>query len=252
MDALSNALSNAPPVADRLALDHEDLKAEITDALAALPEVQIASDADVLIARELVAPLKALQNRCVAAHKAEKQPYLDGGRAVDGFFKALRVHLDSVVALITEEASQYQTRKLALAREKAASEARIAAMLEEPAPAAPAPAAMTRVSDNGSVAVSGAVRWDYEITDEAALPRELLHLCGNCSRWRDQPDRRRHRLLCPGPCQGPDDLHPYREPNVLQRPRRHHDLHAHRQPNVLQLSAKARAAPPFTQVEKIL
>jgi hypothetical protein len=167
--------SNLPPVADRLSLDYEDLRAEITDALKATDSlVEIASDADVLIARELVAPLKALQNRCVAAHKAEKQPYLDGGRAVDGFFKALRVHLDSVVALITEEASQYQTRKLALAREKAASEARIAAMLEEPAPAAPAPAAMTRVSDNGSVAVSGAVRWDYEITDEAALPRELL------------------------------------------------------------------------------
>jgi hypothetical protein len=166
--------SNAPPVADRLALDYEDLRTEITDALEALPDLDITSDEGILRARDLVVPLKALQNRVTAAHKAEKAFYLDGGRAVDGFFKAQRVHLDAVVALITEEASQYQAKKLALAREKAASEARIAAMLEEPPPEPPRPAAATRVADNGTVAVSGAVRWDFEVVDADALPRELL------------------------------------------------------------------------------
>jgi hypothetical protein len=170
-----DALSNFPPVGDRLAIDYEDLRDEITAALKATDSlIEINSDEDVLAARELVAPLKALQGKCVAAHKAEKQMYLDGGRAVDGYFKALRVHLDSVVALITEEAGAYQTRKLAIAREQAASEARTAAMLDERPPEPLKPAAATRVADNGAVAVSGAVRWDYEITDKAALPRELL------------------------------------------------------------------------------
>jgi hypothetical protein len=170
-----DALSNLPPVADRLAMDYEELRAEITDALKATDSlVEINSDEDVLAARELVAPLKALQNKCTAAHKAEKAFYLDGGRQVDGFFKAQRVHLDSVVALITQEASAYQTRKLAEARQKAAEEARAAALFDEKPAAPPAPAAATRVCDGAAVAVSGAVRWDYEVTDEAALPRELM------------------------------------------------------------------------------
>jgi hypothetical protein len=169
-----DVLSNFPPVGDRLAIDYEDLASEIRDALAAMPEVEFTSDADMLIARELVAPLKALQNRCAAAHKVEKQPFLDGGRSVDAYFKALRVSLDAMVDAIVAEASQYQAKKLALAREKAASEARIAAMLDERPPEPLKPAAATRVADNGAVAVSGAVRWDFEVTDEAALPRDLL------------------------------------------------------------------------------
>jgi len=169
-----DALSNAPPVSDKLALDYEDLIREVIAAIAAMPDIIIDSDDDMIIARDLVAPLKALQNRCAAAHKVEKQPYLDGGRQVDVFFKTLRVALDAMVAAITEQASQYQAKKLEQARWRAASEARTAAMLDERPPEPLKPAAATRVADNGAVAVSGAVRWDFEVVDESALPRELL------------------------------------------------------------------------------
>jgi hypothetical protein len=169
-----DALSNQPPVGDRLTIDYDDMLAEISEALAALPELDIASDEGMLAARELVLPLKALQSRVTAAHKAEKQPYLDGGRAVDNFFKAMRVGLDATISAITTQAAAWQATKLALAREKAASEARAAALFDEKPAAPPAPAAMTRVSDEGRAVISGAVRWDFEITDEDALPRELM------------------------------------------------------------------------------
>jgi hypothetical protein len=167
-------LSNQPPVGERLALDYEDLRAEIAHALANLPAIDIRSDDDILAARDVALSLKALQSRVAAAFKAEKEPYLEGGRAVDAFFKALRVGLDATVLAISTQAAAWQERKLAMARAKAAEEARTAAFLDEKPPEIPKPAAMTRVADGGAVAVSGAVRWDFEVIDPDALPRELL------------------------------------------------------------------------------
>jgi hypothetical protein len=169
-----DSLSNQPPLRDRLDLDYEELRAEITHALASVPHLDIGSDADIMAARDVALSLKALAGKVDAAFKAEKAPYLEGGRTVDLYFKGLRAVLDATISTITTQASAWQAKKLALAREQAASEARVAAMLEEPPPEPPKPAVATRVSDGGGVVVSGAVRWDYEITDADALPRELL------------------------------------------------------------------------------
>jgi hypothetical protein len=178
---MDTQLSNLPPVADRLALDYEDLRAEITAAISAVPDLTyngegIANDEAVLAAREAVMPLKALQGKVSAAFKAEKAPYLEGGRTVDEFFKSLRVWLDMMVSNITREAGEYQARKLAAARAQAAEDARTAAFLDEPVPEPPKPAAAARVSDNGAVAVSGAIKWDFEVVDLDAVPRELLQI----------------------------------------------------------------------------
>jgi hypothetical protein len=97
-------------------------------------------------------------------HKREKAPYLEGGRVVDRFFKGIRVGLDAAVAAISDQVAAWQTKKLAEARATAA-------FLDE---APPKPAAMARVSDEGGAVISGSIRWDFEITDDAALPRELL------------------------------------------------------------------------------
>jgi hypothetical protein len=171
---MTAAISNAPPLVDQLALSYEHLRAEIEHALANLPAIDIGSDDDILAARDVALSLKALQSRVATAFKLEKGPWLEGGRTCDAFFLALRVGLDATVLAITTQAAAWQERKLAMAREKAAEEARFAAFLDEPPPEPAKPAAMTRVADGGAVAVSGAVRWDYEITDPDALPRELL------------------------------------------------------------------------------
>jgi len=171
-----DSLSNLPPIKDRLDLDYEELRAEIAAALSEIPPlgITIDSDDDILTARGVALSLKALAGKVDAAFKAEKAPHLEAGREVDRFFKALRIGLDATISAITTQASAWQARKLEEARRKAAEEARVAAFLDEK-PAAPSPpAAATRVSDGATVAVTGAVRWDYEITDEAALPRELL------------------------------------------------------------------------------
>jgi len=169
-----DSLSNQPPLRDRLDLDYEELRAEITAALASLPLLDIGSDEDILAARDVALSLKALQGKVDAAFKQEKAPYLEGGRTVDLYFKGLRAVLDATISAITTQASAWQAKKLAEARQKAAEEARAAALFDEKPAAAPAPAAATRVSDGGGVVVSGAVRWDYEIIDADALPRELL------------------------------------------------------------------------------
>ncbi len=170
-----DALSNNPPVSDYLAINHEDLKTEITVALANVGTIAIASDDDIVAARETIKPLKALQAKVERIRKEEKQPFLDGCEDVDDFFKALRVELDKIVEAITTQANAFQVDKREEACKLEAAKARIAAAMDEKAPAAVAPKETVRVTAaSGAVAASGTVKWDYEIVDESLLPRELL------------------------------------------------------------------------------
>lgn len=170
-----DALTNHPPIAEYLALNHESLKAEIVKALAELGEVSIASDEDIVAARAKVKPLQALQKRVESTRKEEKQPFLDGGQTVDGFFATLRVELDKMVSAITAKANAYQTEKREAARKLEAAKARIAQAVGEAAPTPVAPAITTRVTaPTGAVAASGSVKWDYAVEDASQLPRELL------------------------------------------------------------------------------
>lgn len=170
-----DALTNHPPVSEYLALNHEGLQAEITKALAELGEIAIASDEDIVAAREKVKPLQALQKRVEAARKEEKQPFLDGGDTVDDFFKAVRAKLDEAVTGITAKANTYQAEKRVAALKLEAAKARVAKAMEEAAPAPAAPKETVRVvAASGAVAASGTVKWDHEVEDGSLLPRELL------------------------------------------------------------------------------
>lgn len=170
-----DALTNHPPIAEYLALNYEALKAEIAKALAELGEITIASDDDIVAAREKVKLLQALQKRVEGNRVEEKQPFLDGERDVDAFFKNLRIELDKAVTGITAKANAWQTVKREAARKIEAAKARIAAALEEKAPVPVKAAQTTRVTTAaGTVAASGTVKWDYAIEDVSALPREML------------------------------------------------------------------------------
>lgn len=172
MDALA---SNHPPLSEHLSLTHEGLKAEIVKSLADLGEIAIASDADIVAAREKIKPLKALQTKVEATRKEEKQPFLDGGDDVDAFFKAIRVELDKVVSNITTKANTYQIEKREAAKRLEAAKARIAAAMQEAPPAPVAAAATVRVTTaTGAVAASGSVKWEHVVEDASQLPRDLL------------------------------------------------------------------------------
>lgn len=170
-----DALTNNPPIPEYLALNYEALKAEIAAALAALGEITIASDDDIVAAREKVKPLQALQKKVEGNRVEEKQPFLDGERDVDAFFKNLRLELDKAVTGITAKANAYQTERREAARKVEAAKARVAAMMQETAPVVPRAAETVRVTAaSGAVAASGTVKWDYAIEDASALPREML------------------------------------------------------------------------------
>lgn len=169
-----DALTNHPPLADRLDLQYADLRTDIEKALAGVTTPAVASDDDALLARGLVLPLKSLQDRVEAERKVEKDYFWEGGKTVDAFFKTIRADLDATVAAITKVVNDYQTKKREDARNADAARARIAAAMQEPAPVAAAPAQTARVATSAGVAVSGSVRWDHEIVDASLLPRELL------------------------------------------------------------------------------
>lgn len=170
-----SVLSNQPPLADQLALAYEDLVAEIEATVAGTSvDVVVSDDDSAANAAKIGKPLKDLQAKIEKARKAEKDAFLKGGRAVDGFFAGIRAELDKLFAIIDGKINAYQQekRRKALEAEKLQREAAVVFGGDKPEEAKPAET--TRISAGDKVAVSGAVKWDYEITDVAALPRELL------------------------------------------------------------------------------
>lgn len=170
-----DALSNHPPLAERLDLQYDDLRSDIARALAAVETPTIASDEDALAAAELAKPLRTLQKRIDEEFKAEKAYYLEGGRTVDSFFKKIRVELDAAVSAIAKVVNDFQEQKRAAQRAAEAEARKVAALFEEEAPKAVAPKDVVRVASAATgVAVSGRIDWKFEITDASLLPRELL------------------------------------------------------------------------------
>lgn len=96
------ALSNNPPpdadpLRERLASDHAALLRRAEELIAALARVPAEIDAETAgrasdFVKQVAANVKDLDKIRVA----EKEPYLQGGRTVDGFFKAVMDKLDKV------------------------------------------------------------------------------------------------------------------------------------------------------------
>lgn len=203
MDTLANPRAviggNEPPLADRLALDHADLVKEATEAAALVPaELRaIATDEEAAAYTDTAADIKGIIAQADAAFTVEKKPWLDGGRAVDGFFafrKTLQSAVDRVVTALDARANlllvqlrQREADEAAKALADAAAETerlrKEAEAFDEPPPVVVtpvyvAPAPIKDVARVVSIATgnkaSAGVKWDYRVTDIDKVPRQYL------------------------------------------------------------------------------
>jgi hypothetical protein len=208
--------NNPPPLAAIL----EEKSAGIRDEVAKLaimanrwPKTdagglsKIATEEDLEAASELVKSARMIAKRADEMRKSEKQPFLDGGREVDGFFGAITARLERIGAAFqgladtfaTERAAEERRRREEEAKrlreeedraraaaeaakrpatvEKRTAEADAAAERATDAEAfAAAPAAdlvTTTVSASG-VKASAKTEWAFEITDASAVDLEPL------------------------------------------------------------------------------
>ncbi len=80
---------DANPIRDRLTEDHSGLLSRRDELLAATDRVPVAIESESTAQKvgDFIKQLQAAVKNADAARVAEKEPYLDGGRQVDGFFK---------------------------------------------------------------------------------------------------------------------------------------------------------------------
>src|SRR3990167_3129 len=129
---------NADPIGERLGADHADLLKRRDELLAkskALPACDDEKSAGTLgdFIKDCSSYLKDADGRRIK----EKEPYLVGGRRVDGFFKTVCEAIEPVKRAISKKLEAYETKKEAKTRrllaERAAAEKKAA---EEAAEAA--------------------------------------------------------------------------------------------------------------------
>lgn len=174
---------NAPPLADRLALDYETLAANVAEAAALVPgDVRaIATDEEAGEYAETAKAIKAVAAQVEAARKREKADILEAGRTVDGFFSRLTDQLAPLVNKLVAAINAFQRAKLEAERKAAAEEAarlaREAALFDEPAPApvaAPVVREAARVTSFSGVKATASRKWKGEVVDIEKLPREYM------------------------------------------------------------------------------
>lgn len=175
MSARRGIGDNAPPLADRLALDYADLAEEIAPlAVDDVPPVD--GEASVAAYSAHASGLKALAAKIEAARKVEKAPILADGRTVDGFFNTLAEPVKTATNAFVSAINAWQTAKLKAEREaqrKAEEAARIFDADPPPAPAATKDVARV-VSSSGRVAASASTVWRHRIVDATKVPREYM------------------------------------------------------------------------------
>jgi len=170
---------NAPPLADRLAMDHAALSTGATNAAQLVPaEIRaIESDDEAGDYAETARALKEVAKAIEAARTKEKQQILADGRTVDGFFSGLSQPVKDSIDKVVGAINRFQSAKLAAeraataAREKAEREA--AALFDEPTPMA-APVVVreaARVVSSGGALASASTKWTHEVLDPSLVPR---------------------------------------------------------------------------------
>jgi len=122
----------------------------------------INSEEDLETITPVVVDAKSLSSDIEKARKAEKEPYLEGGRAVDGAFNPIKERVDRIVKVFEGLASDFQRRKIEAQRIADAEEARKAearaAKLREEADAAKRPETAQRRHDLADAAEADAER----------------------------------------------------------------------------------------------
>lgn len=123
-----NAAPDLPPVVARLTDEHADLTKRRDELLAAAARVPATIDSAALAANltDFIKQIGAAVSKADATRKAEKEPFLEGGRQVDAFFKGVTDPLDRAKKAMTDRLTAWQ-RKVAdeerRAREEAARKA---------------------------------------------------------------------------------------------------------------------------------
>lgn len=162
---------NKPPVdydalSERLTETHRDLMKRTTALAEAFQRVpQEATDEETVERMaDFVKQCQAHVKNCDKARVAEKEPYLEGGRRVDGFFKNLSTQIDTIKGKVGARITAYQRkvaeeeRKRREAEAKAAAEAAKQAAIE----AANREAAMQKDED-----IEGAIQAEAEAKRKA-------------------------------------------------------------------------------------
>ena len=125
---------DAEPIRDRLNEDHADLVArfnELKEAQERVPECESEEAAKRIgdYIKQLSACMKDSDGRRVK----EKEPYLEGGRRVDGFFKQVKDGLDHIKKVCNAQLTDYQKEIQRVERIKLAEEAEAARKAQEEA-----------------------------------------------------------------------------------------------------------------------
>lgn len=115
-----------PPLKDILAENYAHFAREIEDIAGRANNAPkaVKSDDDLDAVGVIVKDAKAMLKRVDGARKEEKEPHLQAGREVDGFFKVMAERLDRIATALEDRATEYQRAKAAEARRKAEEEAR--------------------------------------------------------------------------------------------------------------------------------
>lgn len=110
---------NNPPISETLAETHKDLIAKIEPIATRANELGkqikdgIKDDDQLEVVSTLVIDVKSLGDSLEEKRKIEKEPHLNAGREVDGFFKAFSERLSRISVAFIGAASAYQREKLA-------------------------------------------------------------------------------------------------------------------------------------------
>jgi hypothetical protein len=172
---------NAPPLADRLEIDHASLSQQAREVLN-LPGLDpIMGDEDLEAYSERAKALKGVVSVIEKARKAEKDQILKDGRTIDDFFKRLAKPLEDAANAVVSAINVWQRAKLEAERKRQAEEA---AKAREEAPpfegtprivqAKPQEAARVVSSATGRVQAVASTVWRHEVTDPQAVPRQYL------------------------------------------------------------------------------
>lgn len=203
--------NNPPSLREVLAENYSGLTQEveaIADKANGAPK-KVTSEDDLTKVGDIVKDVRQLAKRIDQARVAQKEPYLQGGRDVDAFFKVLTERLDRIATALQDRATVYQREKAAEERRKREEEARrlreeeerqreiarkaeeanrnktaakhedkaeeIATRAAEVEAAAQASAAdLTRVRSMSGTVATARTEWSFEITDFNEIPLEIL------------------------------------------------------------------------------
>lgn len=168
---------NAPPISERLSLEYSDMSEEISAALTGLDTPHVHSDEDAAAIGTIGKQLVAIAAKAEKARKTEKDEYLQAGKQVDAFFGNMVADLNAFVLAARAAVGAYQTKKRQAALDAERIEREAAKVFGGDAPEQVAPKETVRiVAPSGAPAVSGTVKWDYEVIDFDAVPRDLTQV----------------------------------------------------------------------------